>query len=1068
MLLLVQPTALEALLTAAVGAPSSSLPHAFAVLGLALVLTWCARLSRRQTGRTIYGKLVLLALAQAGLAGLQLLAEAGGLQGGIVAAGQSLLELSLLALFLVGARRLQQLRLLGASRLLLLTGAALAAVFCGLVGPRTEQSLLGASWLAVGGHALFLLLFAASLCRGLVNELRRECNAAAEKVRELTAAGRQLEERAAETGRAATENARLYSEQKGEAVQLRQRARTLERILAVSARINATRTMSELLEQVVEAVREILGFRMVLLRLYSPSTQAFEARAFAGIPEDGKAYLAGIQVALSDYQKMTQPRFQVSNSYFLSHEDEGAAEVTEGAYVPDLGPRSAGEWHEDDALIIPLISPTGETKGYLSVDDPADRRIPTLATIRQLEFLARQAATAIESAEVYDRLAKNNSELAQASEMLNSLAEMKSNFIANVSHELRTPLTSITAYAEILQQGSDGMPDEVRREFLRVIHKESEKLSGIVDDILDLSRMEGGPTRVERGETDLAALVRRLEETARGRAGEQGITLRVEAPAEVRLEADGVLLQQLVDHLLSNALKFTTGGGTVRLLLEDGGARVRLVVEDTGIGIPEEKMRYIFDRFYQADGSSTREHGGQGIGLALCRDIVDYHEGRIWAENVPTGGARFQVVLPRRGRVIQRLSAGVRASLRGDPAEFLEQLVRWIATTMEVEMVSLMAPAEDGEHLEILAATGLTESVVQSTRVRKNAGIVGKVWASGRTLHVDDITTDPRLGKRQNDPRYYTPSLLCVPILEGLEVTGVISVNNRRDRRPLDDEDRLLLEALAQRVGFLLQQYRAQLVSGRRFASLQESLRSTMTMLRHRHDEITALCQRACLATARRLKLPPPELEHLAFALQYYDVGLVRVPDQLLRKATELTAEERQEIRTHVPAGLEILGELQVSPKVRQIVLHHHERFDAGGYPDGLEGEAIPIGARLLALADSLNAMLQGRPYRPRRDFATAAAEIRELAGKQFCPRLAEMFLGEASALAGEFDALQAQAARRENAVLPAPHPLVPECNVAAGDEATPAEERVPDAPEPAPEEPAFALLDSRPPEPRR
>lgn len=789
------------------------------------------------------------------------------------------------------------------------------------------------------------------------------------------------------------------------------RAQSLERILQVVARLNATRSPHAVLEEIVEAVRESLGFRMVLLRIWSPATQTFEARAFAGISAEGQAHLSGLQVNREQYEKLTQPRFRLSQSYFISHEDEAWADATAGGYTADLGQRAEGEWHEDDMLIVPLQSAEGEVRGYLSVDDPDDRRVPSLEVVRQLELFAAQAVTAIESAELYDRLARNNLELARASEMLKQLNEMKGNFVANVSHELRTPLTSIKAYTETLVHNRHAMPDEVREEFLAVIHQESEKLTTIIDNILDLSRLDGGAGRARREECDLAEIVRQQAEAARTRAAAKEIELRVDVPAgEVRLAVAPAQIAQVVDQLLDNACKFTPAGGAVRLALHDGIAAVELQVEDSGIGVPPDKMDYIFDRFYQVDGSSTREHGGQGVGLAICRDIVEWHEGRIWVENRRPCGCRFRVVLPRRNEVAHHDGLGVTWPALHDPQEFMEKLVHWVGEAVGVRNVSLMLADPAGEHLVVAAAAGLPESVVRSTRLRRGEGIAGKVWASGRSLLVRDIAADERLGKRQNAPQYATPSLLSVPLFEGMDCLGVLNVNNRLDGRPFTDDDRILLEALSPRLSHLLGRMRAYLDHVREFAALREALRTASGVRRARHDGLTAISHEICLATARRLKLPAEDIEHLALALQVFDVGLSRLSEQLLRKAEPLTTGERDLVRQHVRQGLDILAPLQFSPRVRQIILHHHERADGAGYPDGLEGEAIPVGARLLALADCLGAMLQGRPYRAPLPLDTALAEIESLAGSQFCPRLVGPFVAEARLRACRIRRLQAAA----------------------------------------------------------
>ena len=989
---------------------------------LALCFGLVAYQAHRDLGGSVCRKLVFLALTMCLVSGARLLELSFGITASPpLLAVHSIVDISVVVLAMYGMRRLSQSHSMPRKRTVLLVGLALAALFWGLMDSRTTEPLFDRNLMTVACHAGYLLTASTLLYTLTLRELRtryREIQVAEGRTRQEN---EQLREETEEARRLGEERARHYNAFKAENGQLRQRAHALEQILAISAQFNATRNMFELLDQITSAARDVLGFNMVLLRLYSESTQAFEARAFAGVPEEGKAYLSGIQVSMDDYRLMAQARFRISNSYFINHNEEGAAEAIMGAYVTDLGDRSEGEWHEEDALIVPLVSNTGATVGYLSFDDPVDCKIPTMATIRQAEFLALQATTAIESAEIYDRLAKKNSELAQATEMLKSLGEMKNNFVATVSHELRTPLTSITAYTEILRESQGKMPEEVLSEFLKVITHETDKLTTIIDDILDLSRMEGTPSQIDSRHIDLVALVKRFAEGTARQAQDEDIDFKVIVPRDpVSMDADPVLLQQLLEHLLSNALKFTTAGGKIRLCLEGRDTEAVLTVEDSGIGIPEEKMQYIFERFYQVDASSTREHGGQGVGLAICKDIVEYHDGRIWAENIASGGTRFTVVLPYRMRVVRGLDRERTSPAFTDPSDFLDQLIQWIAETCDMEIVSLLTPEAGTEHLTMQAAVGLPESVVQSTEVHKGDGIVGKVWSSGRALLVPDVTADIRFDKPHSDLKYSTNSLLCVPLLDGLEVIGVVNVNNRRDGKPLSQDDLLLLESLAPRISSLLKQYHGHNSHTARFAAINHALRAVASFRRHDHNQLTVLCHEICLATARRLNLPAEEIQHLVIALRCYDVGLCRVSGQLLHKTSPLTDKERVEIQTHVAASLEILSPLQIPSKVRQIILHHHERYDGEGYPDGLEGESIPIGARLVNLTDSLNAMLQQKPYRPALDVDGAIAEIERQSGHQFCPRMTKPFLCELYARIGDLKEVQQRVATALNWSQPA------------------------------------------------
>lgn len=794
--------------------------------------------------------------------------------------------------------------------------------------------------------------------------------------------------------------------QKAKTEAMHTRSRILEKILAISPRLNTTRNHPELLDNIVAAVEEIMGFRRVVLHIWAEQTQAFEARAFAGVRDEAKASLIGIQVTRDEYDELTAARHRYSNCFLL-----GCGEVDDGGTQPVARGSFPRDWTEDHLLIVPLISPDGQLQGYLSLDAPGDGQVPGVVEIRQLEFLVQQAATALESSMVYDTLARQNAELSMASEKLGSLARMKANIVSNVSHELRTPLTSISGYAELLQNGIDGMGESVRTEFLQVIRNESKKLSGIVDDLIELGTQEHGRPALKQVNTDLVGSCRHLVDSWTSRAMERNIKLRFEPTSpSIVMAVDEVLIQQMMGHLLSNAFKFTPEGGRVTLKVMETGTAVRLVVEDTGIGIPEDQLGVIFDKFHQADASETREHNGQGVGLAICHDIVSHHDGRIWAENLEPAGARLSVLLPRRPEVVQPVEGPSASGFAFEPGEFMQRLMHWVCESLGVERATLMMPDPAEEVLTIRAAIGLPDAVVQSTRLRKGVGISGQVWASRRTLLVEDVTEDARVDREWSESRYSTPSLLCVPLIDGDDVVGVMSVNNKTDGLPLDMDDRIFLESLAPGLASMLIRYRALQDEAQDFDKIRETLRRTTAVGHMRHESLVEVCQEICLSAARAVDLPRDELEPLAFALQFYDVGFSCVPPQLLNKRGPLDGQEARYMQKHVGASLEILGSLRPDPKVRQTILYHHENFDGTGYPTGLAGEAIPRASRLLRLADALAALLSPRPWRPAFDLPDAVAEIRRESGTAFCPRMVEVFLGEVTERRARIEKLQASA----------------------------------------------------------
>lgn len=761
----------------------------------------------------------------------------------------------------------------------------------------------------------------------------------------------------------------LTSYKEKSALQVR-RNRVLEKILAVSATMNTTRNPQDLYTRIVDAASDIGGFQRVVLYLWSENTEAFEARGFAGVSEAEKAALIEGQINRDVFLDHCHAQNRYSNCYLVN---------------------------SGQGLVAPLYGSSGEDLGYISLEKAKDNQIPDVVDLRQLEFLFQQVASSLESTEVYESLARNNADLQVASEKLNSLSDMKNNFVANVSHELRTPLTSISAYAELLQQNMGSMTEEVRKEFLKVIYTESLKLTDIINDILELGKMENGPNPVSHAEVDLVNLVKRLTDSWSSRAQDMNIKVEVMAPDHgLAMPADGLLLQQLVSHLLSNAFKFTPDGGKVSVRVEETGTAVRLVVEDTGIGIPEDKLGDIFDRFFQVDGSATRKHNGQGVGLAICQDIVSHHDGRIWAENMEPTGSRFTVLLPRRPVVMQPVDPEVVSTTPFQPGEFMQRVMHWVSESLGVQTATLMVPDSEEEYLGIRAAVGLPETVVQSTRVRKGSGISGQVWEKCATIMVEDITHDTNYGREFNEPRYSTSSLLCVPLPWQGQCLGVITVNNRFDGQALDNDDRILLESMAPILADLVNRHAGWQRDASHFSGIRDTLRSITAVGHLRQESLLETCQEICLATARKINMSEDDLRQLAFALQFYDVGLGFVPRQLLNKPGPLDPDEQRIVRLHVKKCLKVLEPLNPGSKLRQLILHHHENVDGSGYPVGLSGEAIPLGSRLLRLTDTLAALLSSRPWRPARSLDEAIQEITQEMGTHFCPRMTGLFLEEA------------------------------------------------------------------------
>jgi signal transduction histidine kinase len=345
-------------------------------------------------------------------------------------------------------------------------------------------------------------------------------------------------------------------------------------------------------------------------------------------------------------------------------------------------------------------------------------------------------------------LRRADEEILQVNRQLEQSSRYKSEFLANMSHELRTPLNAIMGFSEILLDATMNLTPGERIEFLRNIHDSGQHLLSLINDILDLAKIEAGKMDLHAEQMGVAQSIHEVTSILEPMARQQGLKLATtgEMGAGI-IMADKSKFKQVLYNLLSNAVKFTPAPGKITLKVEDADDHLTVSVHDTGIGIKAEDLPKLFREFEQLDGSYTRRYQGTGLGLALCRRFVQMHGGRIWAESEFGKGSTFTFTLPHQPRALVEAPAAADPETP-TPGELMDSPLALVIEddpvassrlTAEIQAARFrVAHAVDGEEAVRKALEILPDLIVMETVIPKKDGweVLAELRARAATADV--------------------------------------------------------------------------------------------------------------------------------------------------------------------------------------------------------------------------------------------------------------------------------------------------------------------------------------------
>jgi signal transduction histidine kinase len=422
----------------------------------------------------------------------------------------------------------------------------------------------------------------------------------------------------------ALRNFRLFEESE-------KRARRLELLNQSIDQMNQKLFEPELLDVVATTLTGNLGFAAAQVWLLEASDGALWRRASHHTTENPPPVPGRVERGMSEIGQVAELRVPIVTNDPANHRQVG------------LNP-----WMTDEGIQafagFPLVV-SDQLLGVLAVYHrrPLDRN-----TIELLTLFAQHAATAIQEAHLFHLATEQTARLTALNVELQRANQHKAEFLANMSHELRTPLNSILGFSQLLLEGDGGALTGDQRQDVDIIAQNGQHLLALINDLLDISKLEAGKAQLHRGEVEVEPLISECVDSVRSLAKTKKLDLTASVSAEVgRVFADGPKLKQVLLNLLGNAIKFTETG-SVRLTAERQGAELRVSVRDTGIGVPVEDTERIFESFTQGKSGISGKYQGTGLGLAICRQLVEMHGGKIWVKSTPGQGSTFTFTIPQR------------------------------------------------------------------------------------------------------------------------------------------------------------------------------------------------------------------------------------------------------------------------------------------------------------------------------------------------------------------------------------------------------------------------------------
>lgn len=417
----------------------------------------------------------------------------------------------------------------------------------------------------------------------------------------------------------------------------------LDALQKLSQEINTTLEEKQIFNKIDNKYLEELGFEKTLAFLWKNLEREFRVYLCLGYNHEELSKLETSINANKDYFRN-----------LIQNRTSASSEFSPDSFLLKNKVQQLFSVHS--FIISPILTQEGD-QGFIFVGTQNTETLITKGDQEFISILANQVGQTLDNARLFEKTWKSQQELeikveerthqlTLALEEVKKVSKRKSDFISSVSHELRTPLTSIKGYAAILLAGKLGaIPDEIKTR-LEKINRHSDELVHMVNDLLDISRIESGKVDMKMENLDLKTIIEKISDLLSEQLKTKNITFGCEISVDCqKILADRSQVERVFINLVGNALKFTPQNGKININAKCTNKIIQIDVQDNGFGIPQEAQEHLFEEFYRVDNTINQEVKGTGLGLALVKHIIEAHQGKIWVKSKPGEGSTFSFTL---------------------------------------------------------------------------------------------------------------------------------------------------------------------------------------------------------------------------------------------------------------------------------------------------------------------------------------------------------------------------------------------------------------------------------------